>query len=173
MSIEPVDSLMRKILALYDRNPSGWSVLSDHRGNVLVLGPELGFRLRLVPLNPREYTGVGVQLTDIAELQKSLKGFPSYGLRPMSKSDVKQLFNALSHFGTVPKMLVRRLLKVEPVPSWQLNRFKPGAILNGPVAFSLNLNKIVKGQAELERKLEAEAYKLFRKKYPTRASFYG
>ncbi|MGC9345414.1 MAG: hypothetical protein ACP5ER_01295 [Candidatus Bathyarchaeales archaeon] len=173
MSIEPVEHIMKIITNRYNKNPKGWDVLADQRGNVLILGPNVGYRLRLIPLNPREYTGVGVQMTEPAELKKNVKGFPSYGLRPVSKTDTKQLFNAISRFGTVPQTLIKKLFGAEPVPTWHLNTFKPGAVLNGPVTFSPNLNTIVKGQRELERKLEIEAYKLFKQKHPSRASFYG
>jgi hypothetical protein len=154
MGIEPVEHLTKTITNGYDKNPEGWSVLADQRGNVLILGPNVGYRLRLIPLNPMEYTGVGVQIAEVTELRRALKGFPSYGLRPVSKTDIRQLFNAISRFGTVPGTLMKKLLAAQPVPTWRLNTFKPGAVLNGPVTFSPNLNTIIRGQKELEVKLE-------------------
>jgi hypothetical protein len=164
---------MKVIINGYNKDTEGWSVLVDLRGNVLILGPNASYRLKLIPLNPLEYTGVGVQIEDVAELRRTLQGFPTYGLRSVSKTDIKQLFDAISQFETVPETIIKTLLNAKPVPTWRLNMFKQGAVLNGPVAFSPNLNTIVKGQKELERKLEIEAYKLFKRSHSSRVAFYG
>ena len=60
---EPIDQVTNRILDQYNRHPEGWSVLVDSQRNVLVVGPSSGYRLRLVPLNPQEYTGVGTKIT--------------------------------------------------------------------------------------------------------------
>ncbi|MCK4434696.1 hypothetical protein KAU92_04335, partial [Candidatus Bathyarchaeota archaeon] len=67
----------------YNKKPEGWTVLIDRKGNMLILNPRVGYRLKLVPLNPREYTGVGVKLNSLNEMQKVTEGVPSYGFRPL------------------------------------------------------------------------------------------
>lgn len=160
-------------MAQYNRSPGGWFALSDRKGNVLILGPQSAYGLRFIPLDPQRYTGVGVQVTTPVGLRKTLREFPPYGFRPLSKADVRQLQEVLNRFGAVPNALMMRLLGTEPVAMDRLNELRPRGVLSGPVAFTPSLNTIVKGQEELERKLEMKAYKLFKRKYPTRATFYG
>ena len=45
--------------------------------------------------NPREYTGVGVKLNSLNEMQKVTEGVPSYGFRPLSKGDTEELFTSI------------------------------------------------------------------------------
>jgi len=45
---EPIESLMPKIMNQYNNRPEGWSVLTDYKGNLLVLGPNDGYMLRTI-----------------------------------------------------------------------------------------------------------------------------
>jgi len=173
MSVEPLERLMDKIVAQYNRNPSGWSVFADKKGNVLVLSPRSAYRLRIIPLNPQECTGVGVQVTAPANLRAGLSGFPPYGFRPLSKADIKQLHEAVNRFGAIPNALMMRLLGIKTVPTNRLDELRPRGVLSGPVAVIPSVSNVVEGQEELERKLEMEAYKLFKHRYPSRAMLYG
>jgi hypothetical protein len=58
VAIEPIESLMNKIMNRYDGRPIGWNVLTDYKGNVLVLSPKEGYMLKMVSINPKKHTGV-------------------------------------------------------------------------------------------------------------------
>lgn len=172
MDTEPIESLMNEIMLRYNRKPEGWKVLTDHKGNVLILGPKAGYRLKLVPLNPQDYIGVGVKIGGAKEVRRIVEGVPSYGFRPLSGKEIKLLFSTIHQKSTIQNRLVKKLLSMKPVPTWQLQKNKPEAVLAGPVVTHPNLSAISKSQRKLEKKLAVEAYKLFRKKYPGRAEIY-
>jgi len=159
-------------MSQYDQKPEGWTVLIDPKGNVLVLGPKEGYRLKLIPLNPQEYTGVGLKIDGREEMHRVVEGVPSYGFRPLSSTETKELFNSARQ-GNVQKKLISKLFGMKPVPTWELKKKKPKAVLSGPVIAHPNLSTISKSQRELESKLAIEADKLFRKKYPHRSAIYG
>jgi hypothetical protein len=96
---ESVEQITKKILSQYNRHPEGWSVLVDSKGDVLVIGPSSGYRLKLVPLNPREYTGVGVRLGKSKELREMVKDIPPYGFRPLSREETRDLLSAIHRRG--------------------------------------------------------------------------
>jgi len=172
VNAEPIESLMRRIIDQYNKKPEGWSVLTDHKGNVLVLGPRMGYRLKLIPLNPQEYTGVGVSIGDAKEIRKVVEGVPSYGFRPLSGMETKKLLSTIHQRDAVQNRLIKELLGIKPVPTWELQKKETKTVLGGPVITHPNLSAISKSQRELEVKLAVEAYKLFRKKYPGRAAIY-
>lgn len=172
VNAEPIESLASKIMSQYNRDPEGWTVLTDYRGNVLVIGPKAGYRLKLIPLNPQEYTGVGVRIDGLKKMKRTLERDPSYGFRPLSSMEAKELLNA-SHQGHVQSKLIGKLLEMKPVPTWELDKEKPEAVLSGPIIAHPNLSAISRSQRELEAKLASEANKLFRRKYPQRAAIYS
>ncbi len=173
MSAEPIESLMSRIMDQYNRKPEGWTVLADHKGNVLVMGPNVGYRLKLTPLNPQEYTGVGIMIDDLKEVRNAVKDVPSYGFRPLSYTETKELLKTIRQGDTLQNKLIKKLLGVKPVPALEIPKNDIGAILSGPIITHPNLSAISKGQKELESRLEMEADKLFRRKYPHRAAIYG
>jgi hypothetical protein len=67
---------------------------------MLVLGPDSSFQLKLIPLNPRQYTGAGVEIPDTDDKLDSIKTSPEYGLRPLSDNDIEGLINCSSQNGT-------------------------------------------------------------------------
>lgn len=172
MSIEPIESLMGKIRERYDRKPEGWNVLIDGKGNMLVIGPKFSYRLKLIPLNPQEYTGVGVRIEGLEKIRGVMEEVPSYGFRPLSPGETKELLKTVQR-GAVQNKLIKKLLRVKPVPTWELKEKRAKAYLGGPIIAHPNLSTISKSQRELESRLNVEADKLFRKKYPGRAAIYG
>jgi len=172
MSVESIEALMTRIMDQYNREPTGWTVLVDFRGNVLVMGPKEGYRLKVIHLNPHEYTGVGAKIEGTETVQRLVKGNPSYGLRPLSSQQAKALLTNF-HKGDFQNKVVRDVLETKPVPTWELEKKKPQAFLSGPIIAHPNLATISSSQRKLEVKLAAEAEKLFRKKYPHRAAIYG
>jgi hypothetical protein len=172
MNVEPIESLMRRIMDQYNEKPEGWSVLTDHKGNVLVLGSGTAYRLKLIPLNPQEYTGVGVRIGGVKEMREAVEGVPSYGFRPLSGMDTKNLLSAIHRRSAVQNRVIKKLLGINPVPTWELHKKETKTVLGGPVIAHPNLSAISKSQRELEVKLAVEADKLFRTKYPGRAAIY-
>jgi len=168
-----IELLIERIMDQYNEKPEGWKVLIDRRGNMLVIGPRVGYRLKLIPLNPKEYTGVGMRTSGLKEMQRVTEGLPSYGFRPLSSRETKQLLNTIHKGGTVQSKLIKKLLGTKPVPTWELPKKEHKAVLTGPVIAHPNLSAISKSQRELERKLALEADKLFKRKYPLRAAIYG
>lgn len=172
LEAEPIEILMTKIMDRYNRKPEGWNVLADRKGNVLFLGPRGGYKLKLIPLNPQEYTGVGMKIDKETELWSVAKGTPSYGFRPLSSKETKLLLNNIHQRGVIQNNLVNRLLGMKPISLRQLQNNKPKAVLSGPVIAHPDLSTISKSQRELEKKLLTESYRLFKEKYPGRAATY-
>ncbi|MFW6110837.1 MAG: hypothetical protein ACOC6H_02245 [Thermoproteota archaeon] len=170
--VEPIEPLMGKIMDRYNKRPEGWKVLTDNKGSVLILGPKTGYRLRLIPLNPQEYTGVGTKIGKTGEIRDAVQGIPSYGFRPLSSNQTKRLFRTIKEKGAARNRVASELLGSRPVPTWQLKQSKPKAVLTGPVINHPQLNTISRRQQELEKKLSTEAYKLFKKRHPGRAEIY-
>jgi hypothetical protein len=169
---EPLDSLLKEILNRYNENPKGWRVFADAKGNMLVLGPGTGYRLKLLSINPAEVTGVGVDIP-MDETQGMPLGVPSYGYRPLSLGDVARLFSSLHQNGPAPQGLIDGLLGIKPVPTWDLKGESSRGVLTGPIIAHPDLASISRGQRELDAKLTLEANKLFRARYPFRAGIYG
>lgn len=173
MLFEPVEQITKRILRQYNRHPEGWSVLVDNKGNVLVIGPSSSYRLKLVPLSPQEYTGVGVKFGRSKGLQKMVKNLPPYGFRPLSREETRDLLSTIHRKGRPTDKRIKELLEMKPVPTWEIDKKRPEAVVTGPLVAHPNLSAISKRQRELEVKLAVEADKLFRRKYPLRARTYG
>ncbi|MFH0896421.1 MAG: hypothetical protein V1850_00025 [Candidatus Bathyarchaeota archaeon] len=171
MSAEPIESLANKIMDRYNQQPVGWTVLTDFKGNVLVLGPEEGYMLKMVTINPQEHTGVGVKLASLHEMRNLVEGAPPYGFRPLSRVQAAELQNSFCH-SEKQNRLVSEILERDPLPMWELEKQRPNAVLSGPMIAHPDLSTISKSQKELEAKLTIEAQKLFREKYPHRAAIY-
>ena len=172
MVTEPIESLLPKIIKRYNRCPVGWNVLRDYKGNFLVLGPSDGYMLKLIPLNPQEQTGVGMEIDDSDELRRLVEGAPLYGFRPLSTKQTERLVNSFRQ-GEKQHSLISKLLEKNPVSIPELEEKKPTAVLGGPFIDHPDLSTISESQRKLEAKLKIESLKLFKKKYPYRASIYG
>ena len=168
---QPIDSLTKQILNRYNKQPVGWSILRDFKGNVLIIGPRDGYMLKIVTINPQEYTGVGTKIENPNDIRSLIKGAPLYGYRPLPKTQAKELLNSFNHTEK-QNSLILKILKRKPVPAWELERKKPSLILSGPILAHPDLSTISKSQKELDLKLTNEAQKLFKKKYPNRAEMY-
>lgn len=162
---------MNKIMNRYDGRPIGWNVLTDYKGNVLVLGPKEGYMLKMVSINPKKHTGVGMKIDDPHEMRRLVEGAPSWGFRPLSTMQTKELLNRFRH-SEERNGLVSKILERKPVSTRELKKKRPKAVLSGPFIGYPDLSTISKSQRELELKLKIEAEKLFRKKYPYRATIY-
>jgi hypothetical protein len=171
VSIEPVELLANKIMDRYNKDPIGWAVLRDFKGNVLVTGPAEGYMLKIITINPQEYTGIGVKIDSSRELRTLVEGAPSFGYRPLAKMQVEELLNSFRQ-SERNNRLFSEILEKNPVPTLEIQKKSPMAVLTGPVMAHPDISTISKSQRELELKLRIGAEKLFRQKYPHRAEIY-
>jgi len=168
---QSIESLTKQILNRYNKQPVGWSILRDFKGNVLIIGPRDGYMLKIVTINPQEYTGVGAKIENPNDIRRLIKGAPLYGYRPLPKTQAKELLSSFNHTEK-QNNLILKILKRKPVPAWELERKKPNLILQGPILSHPDLSTISKSQKELDLKLKIGAQKLFKQKYPNRAEMY-
>jgi hypothetical protein len=171
VSTEPVDFLAKKIMDRYNRHPVGWTVLRDLKGNVLVTGPKEGYMLKMITINPQEYTGIGVQIDNPRELRTLVEGAPLFGYRPLARIQAEELLNSFRN-GRHKEGLISEILERKPIPALEIEKKRPSAVLTGPIIAHPDLSTISKSQRELEMKLRIGAEKLFREKYPHRAEMY-
>jgi hypothetical protein len=169
---EPIESLMPKIVKRYNNHPRGWNVLIDYKGNILILSPSEGYMLKMIPLNPQKYTGVGMKISDSDEMRSLVRGAPSYGFRPLSTRQTGSMLDSFRQ-GEDQHKLISKLLQKNPLAIPMLEKKKPKAILSGPFIGHPDLSTISESQRELEAKLKIESLKLFKRKFPYRASIYG
>ena len=171
MIAEPVESLANKIMDQYNRRPVGWTVLRDFKGNVLVSGSKVGYMLKIITINPQEYTGVGARIDNPRELRSIVEGAPLFGYRPLANEQVEELMNSFRR-GKQQNSLISEILEAKPVPTLEIKKRRSSAVLAGPIMTHPDLSTISKSQRELELKLRIGAEKLFREKYPHRAEMY-
>jgi len=172
MEIKILEESVREILERYNRRPKGWQFISDPRGNILALGPEAGYRLKMMMINPNESLGVGVKIQEVEPLRRRIGMTLDSGFRPLDHDLSRVLFSAISENHTPSWSIISKILQIDPVPINELDRKEFGAILGGPFLTHPDLRSISKSQEELDAKLSAELDKLFRERYPLRAGIY-
>jgi hypothetical protein len=163
----------KRILENYNKKPEGWNVLTDRKGNILFIGPNASYRLKLIPLSPQKYTGVGSKIKSPKEFQGITEGLPTYGFRPLSEEALKSLLSSIQQTGEFRSTLINKLLRITPLPASKIREKKPKSVLTGPIITHPDLSVISKSQKELEERLSREADKLFRKRYPLRTGIYS
>jgi hypothetical protein len=171
VSAEPVELLANKIMDRYNKHPVGWRVLRDFRGNVLVTGPKEGYMLKIIMINPQEYTGIGVKIDKPRELRALVEGAPLFGYRPLTNVQTRELLASFRQRERQNR-IISEILEREPGPMLEMDKNRMDAILSGPIIAHPDLSAISKSQRELELKLRIGAEKLFREKYPHRAEMY-
>lgn len=182
MEVRSVEEIMKEVVEGYNRRPKGWQIASDGRGNALVVGPDSGFRLKLMMVNPAESIGVGASIEDVDEVRRGMGigtgagtgGGLSCGFRPLSASTAQEIMESMKDASAVARgqEMVRRILATDPVPTWKLQEQSMGAVIGGPYIAHPDLRMVSKGQSELDARLSAEVDRAFRAKYPMRASIY-
>ena len=171
MSIKPVEFLAKRIIDRYNKHPVGWTVFRDYKGNVLVTGSKEGYMLKIITINPQKHTGIGVKIDSPGELRNLVDGAPLFGYRPLSNIQAEELLNSFL-LRERNNRLISEILEKRPLPTLEIQKRKPNAVLTGPVITHPDLSTISKSQRELELKLRIGAEKLFRQKYPHRAEMY-
>ncbi|MFQ5831542.1 MAG: hypothetical protein ACE5H4_02470, partial [Candidatus Thorarchaeota archaeon] len=87
--IEPAEEIVPRILERYEKEPRGWRVMNTPRGEMLVVGPDSVFQLKLISLNPFEFVGSGVEMSESNKVVKSVRSTPEFGFRPLTDVDIQ------------------------------------------------------------------------------------
>ncbi|MFW9954081.1 MAG: hypothetical protein ACFFD3_05975 [Candidatus Thorarchaeota archaeon] len=145
--------------------------MSTPLGEMLVVGPSSAFQLKLIPLNPREYTGAGAELSDSNTTIESLRSSPEFGLRPLHLTDIENLVEAMSDPVLSQKHLAS-IIRRDPILPADIQKQKVDHLLTGPVLTRPNLSSLSPDIMSLQRSLEKSAHRVFRDRYPMRAGMY-
>jgi len=168
---EPAEELIPRIMREYSRRPGGWHILNTPDGDMLIVGPRSAFQLRLIPLSPTDFTGVGVEISPDIEGLSNIRSAPSFGLRPLSDDDLQVLFDAMTGQLTSPDR-VEQIIRRDPVAPTEIDAKRYSHVLSGPVLTRPNLSSVDSTLLELRDKLEQSAREIFRRKYPLRSGMY-
>ena len=167
---EPVDDLVPRILQQYMEKPRGWRVMNTPKGDMLVLGPESAFQLKLISINPSLVTGAGIEIPDTDKAFERMRSTPEFGFRPISDRDLRNIIRALHH-PEIARPQIDAILRRTPLP---LTGIKPSkSILTGPVLTRPDLGSLSPEIMKTQLSLDRIAWKQFSKRYPMRAGMYG
>ncbi|MFW9909454.1 MAG: hypothetical protein ACFFEF_12840 [Candidatus Thorarchaeota archaeon] len=170
---EPAEKIVPRIVKQYTEHPRGWHIMNTPRGEVLVLSPDSAFQLKLIPLNPYEFTGAGIELPKSNKTIEEIRSSPEFGLRPVDEDDLLSILNALgSTQGTSPE--IQEILRRSPVSLEDLSTNKHAAdhILRGPVLMRPDLGSLSPEILKMQMALDRSAQKTFRDRFPMRAGMY-
>lgn len=166
--ISTADEIIKEISERYNRRPVGWHVASDPRGNAVVAGPDVGYRLKFMMISPTESIGYGARFDSSEVLGLIDSGWP-FGFRPVAIETMRKIL--VSSSDEAKAELIRRILGSDPVPL-EIDRFKGTGVLGGPFLQHPDLRLVSVRQRELDAKLSLEVEREFRRKHPLRASIY-
>ncbi len=169
--IESADELVPRILRLYSESPRGWRVLSTPKNEMLVVGPSSAFQLKLIPLNPREVTGAGVELPESNSAIDRIRESPEYGLRPLDTLDIQKLIESISDPMSSQNHL-QSIIQRDPVSPNELEKVDVEHLLAGPVFTRPDLGSMSPEMLKIQDTLERSARRIFKNKYPMRAGMY-
>ncbi len=166
---EPAEELIEQIMHEYSKRPSGWHVLNTLDGDMIVIGPESAFQLRLIPLSPFQFTGVGTEIPRDLDAISSLGHRVTFGLRPLEEADLRAIVDAVDQQTRSPEVL-SQVLQRRPIPLTDIRKHKH--ILSGPVLTRPDLTSSDSVLRRLRDDLDREARRLFSEKYPQRAGMF-
>ncbi|NHJ12052.1 MAG: hypothetical protein EAX95_00140 [Candidatus Thorarchaeota archaeon] len=169
--IEPVDDILPRILKQYSAEPRGWRVMSTPGGEMLVVGADSAFQLKLIPLSPYKFTGAGIELSNPSKVLDSMRSTPEYGFRPLQESDLRNLASTLSE-PEKTRMQLQRILSRSPLSLSDLASENVDHLLTGPVLTRPDLGTLSPEMLRSRDILEQSALKEFRRKYPERAGMF-
>ncbi len=145
--------------------------MSTPRGEMLVLSSDSAFQLKLIPLNPYEFTGAGIELPESCDTVDSIRSSPEFGLRPLSESDLHGILNSLTG-EKGPKLSLDDILRRTPRSLEDISSDTPSPILRGPVLMRPDLGSLSPEILKRQLSLDRSAEKTFRKRYPERAGMF-
>ncbi|MFW9977664.1 MAG: hypothetical protein ACFFEJ_06250 [Candidatus Thorarchaeota archaeon] len=169
--IEPADEIVPRILSQYSKSPRGWRVLSTPRGEMLVVGPDSAFQLKLISLNPMEFTGAGIELSDSNAAIDRLRESPEYGLRPLDNLDIQKLLESMTD-PAASRLHLESIIQRDPIVPKDIERTSAEHLLTGPVFTRPDLGSISPDVLKIQDSLERSAQSIFKKRYPMRAGMY-
>ena len=169
--IEPAEQIVPKIMDKYNESPRGWRILSTPTGGMIFLGPKSAFQLKLISLGPQKFTGAGMQLSERDDSLDRLASSPEFGLRPLMKSDIEGLADAVGD-AEKAKQSIRTLLERAPLSPAEAKKNRAEQFLSGPVLTRPELSSLGPAIKKAELTLDKNAQDIFRKKYPMRAGMY-
>jgi hypothetical protein len=145
--------------------------MSTPRGEMLVLSSDSAFQLKLIPLNPYEFTGAGMELPESCETVETIRSSPEFGLRPLSESDLHSILNSLTG-EKGPKLSLDDILRRTPRSLEDISADFPSPILRGPVLMRPDLSSLSPEILKRQLSLDRSAEKTFRKRFPERAGMF-
>jgi hypothetical protein len=145
--------------------------MSTPKNEMLVVGPDAAFQLKLIPLNPREVTGAGVELPDSNPAIDQLRESPEYGLRPLDAVDIQTLIESMSNPAESTTHL-QSIIHRDPVTPQDLEKVDVQHLLTGPVFTRPDLGSMSPELLKIQDTLERSAQRIFKKKHPMRAGMY-
>ncbi|MFW9846256.1 MAG: hypothetical protein ACFFD6_05890 [Candidatus Thorarchaeota archaeon] len=169
--IEPAEDIVPRILQQYSDHPRGWRVMTTPRGEMLVVGPDSAFQLKIISLNPFEFVGSGTEIKDASRAIKSVRSTPEFGFRPLTQSDLQSIVNAVGNPQEVQSQL-RNIILRAPVSSSELQSSSIDHILSGPVLTRPELSSLGGDVLKVQSQLEKSAMSIFRKRYPMRSDMF-
>ena len=162
---------MPRIVKQYSERPRGWHIMSTPRGEMLVLSSDSAFQLKLIPLNPYEVTGAGVELPESCDTVDAIRSSPEFGLRPLSESDLHGIVNSITG-EQGPKLSLDDILKRTPRTIEDISADTPAPVLRGPVLMRPDLGSLSPEILKRQLSLDRSAERTFRKRFPERAGMY-
>jgi hypothetical protein len=145
--------------------------MSTPRGEMLILSSDSAFQLKLIPLNPYEFTGAGVELPESCDTVETIRSSPEFGLRPLSEPDLHGIMNSVTG-ETGPKLSLDDILKRTPRSIEDISADTPTPILQGPVLMRPDLGSLSPEILKRQLSLDRSAEQTFRKRFPERAGMY-
>lgn len=168
---EPAEEIVPRILKRYSERHRGWHIMNTPRGEVLVLSPDSAFQLKLIPLNPIEFTGAGIELPESNDIVERIRASPEFGLRPVSEGDIQNIASAMGGSEEAWREMREVLLRT-PLSLEDLSASKSSHILQGPVLTRPDLGSLSPDILRMQMSLDKSAQKIFRDRYPMRAGMY-
>ena len=169
--IEPADEIVPRILSEYSKSPRGWRVLSTPHGEMLVVGPDSAFQLKLISLNPMEFTGAGIELSDSNDAIDRLRASPEYGLRPLDNLDIQRLVESMTN-PAQSRLQLESIIQRDPILPKDIEKSTAEHLLTGPVFTRPELGSMSPEILKIQDSLERSAQSIFKKRYPMRAGMY-
>ena len=138
---------------------------------MLVLSSDSAFQLKLIPLNPYDFTGAGVELPESCDTVDTIRSSPEFGLRPLSEPDLQGIVNSITG-DQGPKLSLDDILRRTPRSIEDISADTPSPILRGPVLMRPDLGSLSPDILKRQLSLDRSAEKTFRRRFPERAGMY-
>ena len=101
-------------------------------GDMLVVGQDSAFQLRIIPINPREYTGAGTELPESNDITDIIRTSPEFGARGLTQTDIEALVESMSNPAQIQQQL-HDILHRDPLLPSEIDKGGVDHLLHGPV----------------------------------------